>query len=133
MTAFLDRIGGLFDRGLLLGALFPLLMFFSLLVGVAAMILDAGPLLHWFESLSASDTLALTTALTVVLFLLAFALRSLRLPILNAWSGAIAAPWCLGLERSRRDAMDGAINAPRIWGDAQEQITRMPNEKRPGP
>jgi hypothetical protein len=125
MSAFLDRISGLFDKGLILAALFPLLIFASLVVALAAVILGGSAILRWFETVSASDTLALTTAFTVVLFLVSFFLRSLRRPILNGWSGAVTPPWFLDLERRRRGRLDATIADSRIWQGAQQIINDM--------
>jgi hypothetical protein len=122
ISGFLDRISGLFDKGLILGALFPLLIVGFILAAYAATILGWRASLSWLEDLSASGTVALSMLLTIVLFLVAFMLRSLRTPILAVWSGGVGAPqWLIERQSNRRNKMEQRINSPRIWEGAKEK------------
>jgi hypothetical protein len=130
MNAFLDRISGLFDKGLILAALFPLLIFACAVLAIAIPILGAAEMLDWLETLAASSSLSLGAALTIVLLSSSFILRSLRRPLLAAWSGGLTPPWFLACERNRRDHMDRDIAAAGIWRGAEQRIVPMPAEPR---
>src|SRR5579872_462207 len=130
MTAFLDRISGLFDKGLILAALFPLLIFACAVLAIAMPMLGAAELLDWFETLAISYSLSLGAALTIALLSASFVLRSMRRPLLAAWTGGLTPPWFLTCERNRRDHMDTRIASLGIWRDAERQVVRMPEEPR---
>ncbi len=128
MGAFLERIGGLFDKGLVLAAVFPLLIFLLLLGAIATGILGVVPMLDWFETLSAQQTLALGTILTGGVLSAAFILRSMRRPLLDAWSGGAAAPWLIAFERKRRDTLDPDRAATGTWTNAEDAVVTISDE-----
>jgi hypothetical protein len=128
MGAFLDRVSGLFDKGLVLAALFPLLIFSFMVFGVAATLFGPTAILHWFEELSTSQTLVLGTIFSVAIITGAFVLRSMRRPLLNAWSGDIAPPWLLQRERNRRDRLDESRTV-LIWQNAESSIIGISPKK----
>jgi hypothetical protein len=83
MEGFLDKVSGLLDKGLLLAALFPLLITGFIVVLGGATVLGWRATLFWLESLSTATTATATTFLAIVLLLGSFVLRSLRRPILS--------------------------------------------------
>jgi hypothetical protein len=132
--SFLDRISGLFDKGLILGALFPLLVF-GLILGVcAASMVGWRASLFWLEDLSSSAALSWSILLTVVLLVSAFLLRSLRTWILAVWSGAGAPPWLVKCQANRRQ-QDGRGNknafVVRLSPDLRESIEAPVDPDRP--
>src|SRR3954469_3876973 len=95
VSGFLDRISGLFNKGLILGALFPLLIISFILAAWTAAILGWRVSLSWAQDILASGPVVLSMLLTILLFLAAFVLRSLRTWILAIWSGAGAPRWLI--------------------------------------
>jgi len=90
MTAgFLDKIGGTLDKQFLVAALFPILVGTFALGSAVAAALSLEGVVAWFSGRSASAQLAMTTAGTITLLLLAFVLRVLRVAVLRFWSGEL--------------------------------------------
>jgi len=132
VNAFLDRISGVFDKGLLLAGLFPLLITISLWTVLVATIFGWHASFFWLGSLSASTTATLTTALSVLLLVLSFLLRNLRRPLLSLWSGAGAPEWLVQQQLRRRAKLQGEITALGNWRDATDLIEAIVVQPRPG-
>src|SRR5437763_14385594 len=131
MNAFLDRISGVFDKGLLLAGLFPLLISISVWIAFVAIILGWRASLFWFGSLSASSAATLTTALSILLLVLSFLLRNLRRPLLSLWSGAGAPQWLVRWQSHRRAKLQTEIDALGNWKGATQLIDAIVALPRP--
>src|SRR5690349_17331236 len=131
LTGFLDRIGSLFDKGLMLAALFPLLILSFILSTAAAIIFGIRSTFAWLYSLSTGGGLTLTAVATLLLLVTAFTLRGLRRPILDLWSGSGAPDWLIERQSKQRKALDDQIHGLKVWEDALEQLDKMQYEKRP--
>jgi hypothetical protein len=125
MGGFLDRVSGLLDKGLILAAVFPLLIIGSIVTLSGVAIVGWRASLFWFASLSTASIAVLTAALTIGLLLAAFLLRSLRRVILNVWSGGGAAGWQIRPEEWRRARLERDANALPIWQGSQVRISQI--------
>jgi len=122
VAGFLDRIGGLLDKALLLAAVFPLLIIGTTLVVGFAAILGVHNCLIWLDGLPGSSLAALSAGSTLLLLLAALVLRSLRTIIVVIWSNGIIPDLSLTWERQRRAKLERQINIPLTWLGARTKF-----------
>jgi hypothetical protein len=89
LAAFVEKIGGVFDKAFLIAALFP--MFFILIVAgiFLAVILGPDAVLSALANVSSTSAAIGSTLLAMGIFFLAILLRGLRLQILELWCGTL--------------------------------------------
>jgi hypothetical protein len=124
IEGFLDRIGGLFDKGLLLAAVFPLLIVGGLVVAGAAAMLGVETSLHWLDELSVSDKAALAAFTTGALCLGAVVLRSSRALLLRIWSGDGAPRRLVARAAAQRKAMEAEMGRASAWAGTSDDFSR---------
>jgi hypothetical protein len=133
MTAgFLDKIGGTLDKQFLVAALFPILVGTFALGSAVAAALSLEGVVAWFSGRSASAQLAMTTAGTVTLLLLAFVLRVLRVAVLRFWSGELLfsgfRSYCTERQALKRAMLRLEARKQNPWKDSLQRMNTFLND-----
>jgi hypothetical protein len=126
--AFLEKIGGFFDRPFLVAGVLPWLIVTAIVGAFFVPLLGVDAVAAWARTLSAANSIGLVFAAGMVLILLAFALRSLRALIISSWSGEGRAWTWTGIgevlketQRARHDALTLRAEANE-WGRAKTSL-----------
>jgi hypothetical protein len=135
LSSLLDKISGFFDKAFLVAAVLPILLVLLAILICAGAEFGLGNLAEMIDRVPASTISSVSAAFALILFVLAYALRTVRALILAIWSGDHPIWSIIGLstpllywQRRKRAKLERIRYQSRVWGGAPAEVRSALNK-----